>query len=100
MAAVYLLLGAGPIQATINKCMLSLFGQIIRDQNSMENKIAYRQIAIYNLNSKSWFSKVKMILMKYGLPEAFHLLQNPPRKTGMKNYGRQESESILDRLSD
>jgi hypothetical protein len=79
-AAVYLLLGAEPIQATINKRMLSLFGQIIGDQNLMENKIAYRQIAIYDLNSKSWFSKFKMVLMKYGLPEAFHLLQNPPKK--------------------
>jgi hypothetical protein len=29
--------------------------------------------------------------MKYGLPEAFHLLQNPPKKNGMENYGRQES---------
>ena len=83
-AAVYLLLGAKPIQATINKRMLSLFGQIIRDQNSMENKIAYRQIAIYDLNSKSWFSKLKMVLMKYGLPEAFHLLQNPPNKLEWK----------------
>jgi hypothetical protein len=98
-ATVYLLLGAEPIQATINKRMLSLFGQIIRDQNSVENKIAYRQIVIYDLNSKSWFSKLKMVLMKYGLPEAFHLLQNPPKKTRMENYGRQESESILDRLS-
>jgi hypothetical protein len=53
-AAVYLLLGAEPIQATINKRMLSLFGQINRDQNSMENKIAYRQIAIYDLNSKEF----------------------------------------------
>jgi hypothetical protein len=35
-AAVYLLLGA--IQVTINKRMLSLFGQIIGDQNSMGNK--------------------------------------------------------------
>jgi hypothetical protein len=96
---VYLLLGTEPIQATINKRMLSLFGQIIRDQNSVENKIAYRQIAIYDLNSKSWFSKLKMVLMKYCFPEAFHLLQNPPKNTGMENYGRQESESILDRLS-
>ena len=37
--------------------------------------------------------------MKYGLPEAFHLLQNPQEKTGMENYGGQESESIPDRLS-
>ena len=37
-AAVYLLLGTEPIQVTINKRMLSLFGQIIGDQNSMENK--------------------------------------------------------------
>ena len=64
--------------------MLSLFGQIIRDQNSMENKIAYKQIAIYDLISKSWFSKLKMVLMKYGLPEAFHLLQNPPNKLEWK----------------
>ena len=82
MAAVYLLLGAEPIQATINKCMLSLFGQIIRDQNSMENKIAYRQIAINEI----WFTR--------SVPSS----SESSKKTGMENYGGQESESILDRL--
>jgi hypothetical protein len=83
MAAVYLLLGAEPIQVTINKRMLSLFGQIIRDQNSMENKIAYRQIAIYEIR----FTR--------SVPSS----SESSKKTGMENYGRQESESILDRLS-
>jgi predicted NACHT family NTPase len=48
--------------------MLDFFGQITRDKESIENQIAYKQIAIYDLNSKSWFSKLKSILAKYNLP--------------------------------
>jgi len=58
-AAVYLLLGSETIEALVHKKMLGFFGQITRDKESIVNKIAYRQIAIYDLNSKSRFSKLK-----------------------------------------
>jgi hypothetical protein len=67
-AAVYLLLESATIEVLIHKRMLDFFGQITRDKESIENLIAYKQIAIYDLNSKSWFSKLKSILAKYNLP--------------------------------
>jgi hypothetical protein len=60
--------------------MLGFFGQITRDKESIENQIAYRQIAIYDLNSKSWFSKLKSILAKYNLPDALQRLEHPSKK--------------------
>jgi hypothetical protein len=64
--------------------MLGFFGQITRDKESIENQIAYRQIAIYDLNSKSWFSKLKSILAKYNLPDALQLLVHPMKKEHVK----------------
>ena len=78
--AVYLLVGAEPMEALIDKKVLTFFGQIIRDQNSLEYQIAMRQIAIYDLNSKSWFSRLKSTLAKYNLPSATKLMLEPPKK--------------------
>ena len=83
-AAVYLLLGAETIEALIHKKMIGFFGQITRDKDSIENQIAYRQIAIYDLNGKSWFSKLKLVLAKYNLPDALHLLEHPMKKEHFK----------------
>ena len=83
-AAVYLLLGAETIEALIHKKMIGFFGQITRDKDSLENQIAYRQIAIYDLNSKSWFSRLKVVLAKYNLPSALHLLEHPMKKEHFK----------------
>ena len=64
--------------------MLGFFGQIIRDKESLENQIAYRQIALYGLDNKSWFSKLKLVLAKYGLPDALYLLEHPMKKEHFK----------------
>jgi hypothetical protein len=52
-AAVYLLLESATIEALVHKRMLGFFVQITRDKESIENQIAYKQIAIYDINSKS-----------------------------------------------
>ena len=78
--AVYLLLGAEPIELQIHRRILTLFGQIVRDKSTLEYQIACRQTAIHDIHSSSWFSMVRRILMKYNLPNAHDLLQNPPTK--------------------
>ena len=82
--AVYLLLGLQPIELLIDKKILTLFGQITRDRNTLEFEIAQRQIAIHDLNSPSWFSLVRKTLMKYDLPSALTLLQDPIAKKNWK----------------
>ena len=48
--AVHLLLGLETVESIIDKKTLILFGQIVRDQNTLEFNIAQRQIAIYDAN--------------------------------------------------
>ena len=78
--AIYILLCIEPIELHIDKKILTLFGQFIRDKETLEYSIAERQIAIYSVNDRSWFSKLKTILFKYNLPQANTLLENSPTK--------------------
>ncbi|CAG2213888.1 unnamed protein product [Mytilus edulis] len=67
-SATYLLSGQMPIEAEIDKRTLTLFGNIIRNPNTVEFKLAQRQLAIKDRNSKSWFTYVQQLLEKYNLP--------------------------------
>jgi hypothetical protein len=82
--AVYALVGRIPLSAEIDKRKLSLFGNIARQQESIENKLAHRQLAIKPNSSKSWFVDVNEILHKYELPSAHCLLADPPTKMTWK----------------
>ena len=72
------------ISACIEKNILSLFGRVVRDQSSIENDIAVRQLAVRSISEKSWFSSVRIILNTYDLPSAYELLENPPTKEQWK----------------
>ena len=82
--AALALLGILPISACIEKNILSLFGRVVRDQSSIENDIAVRQLAVRSISEKSWFSSVRIILNTYDLPSAYELLENPPTKEQWK----------------
>ncbi|CAG2246109.1 unnamed protein product [Mytilus edulis] len=84
-SATYLLSGQMPIEAEIDKRTLTLFGNIIRNPNTVEFKLAQRQLAIKDRNSKSWFTYVQQLLEKYNLPSSSVLLQEPPGKFSWKN---------------
>ncbi|CAG2242428.1 unnamed protein product [Mytilus edulis] len=84
-SATYLLSGQMPIEAEIDKRTLTLFGNIIRNLNTVEFKLAQRQLAIKDRNSKSWFTYVQQLLEKYNLPSSSVLLQEPPGKFSWKN---------------
>ena len=79
-SAVYLLLGKIPIEGELHKKMLKTFGNIIRNENSIEREIAIRQLAIKCTKSGSWFPKIVEIAEKYDLPSLHDLLENPPSK--------------------
>lgn len=83
-AAVYLLLGAPPLEAILDSKKLILFGSICRD-GGVEKDIACRQISIKDYKTKSWFVDIKQCLLKYSLPDAMYLLQNPVAKNAWKN---------------
>ena len=82
--AALALMDALPISVCVDKNILSLFGRVVRDQSSIENELAVRQLAIRSITKKSWFSSVRVVLNAYSLPSAYELLKNPPSKEQWK----------------
>ena len=80
MVAIYLLSGAMPIEAIIQKSILTFFHSILRREDSTEKAIITRQLAVKGMNSKRWITQVHSLLYKYHLPLAFSLLNRPPKK--------------------
>ena len=66
--AVYLLLGALPLEAELHKRQLSLLYNILVSDNETVKGLAERQIAVNLDNKLSYFSKVQDILDQYQLP--------------------------------
>jgi hypothetical protein len=87
-AATYLLSGVLPLQAEIDKRILSTFGRIIRDRNSAEFNVINRQINLKGLGTNSWTAKVKTLTHKYQLPSVYTLIDNPPTKVPWKKEVR------------
>ena len=67
---VYTLLGAKPIQYVLDIRALSFFGNMIRQNDSIEHQIIRRQLAVKVSKSKSFTITIRMILRKYDLPSA------------------------------
>ncbi|CAG2248491.1 unnamed protein product [Mytilus edulis] len=80
-SASYLLLGEPPIKAEIHKRIFTTFGTIVRNYDSIEHQLAWRQLATKSNSSNSWFIMVKTLLEMYDLPSCYDLLQNPPGKS-------------------
>ncbi|MEW8090529.1 MAG: reverse transcriptase domain-containing protein [Candidatus Thiodiazotropha endolucinida] len=66
--AVYLLLGALPIEAEIHKRQFSLLYNVLTSTNETVIELADRQIAVNLDNNLSYFSRVQEILQLYQLP--------------------------------
>ncbi|VDI05594.1 Hypothetical predicted protein [Mytilus galloprovincialis] len=69
----------------IHKRILKTFGNIIRNENSIERKLAIRQLATKSLQSGSWFTKTVEIANIYDLPSPYDIIDNPPGKQLWKN---------------
>ena len=58
-SAIHLLLGAMPIQGTIDRDTLMFFGSILRHPDTTECQIIHRQLAIKTSKSSSWTIHVR-----------------------------------------
>ena len=94
--AVYILSGTVPIEATIHKRALVLFGNITRlAPESIEKQVAYRQLSIKGHKSNSWFVAIRKICFKYELMHPLELLQEPPWKGNVEKYCQQAGQRLL-----
>ena len=79
--AVYVLSGAAPIECVIHKRALTLYGNICRlSEDTVEKQLARRQLSVKGYRGSSWFVEIRKLLLKYGLPPAWELLDDPPTK--------------------
>ena len=83
-AGALLLIGQIPIEGQIHKRMLCTFRNVIANSNSVEQNIAYRQLATKSNDSKSWFIKIVQITQLYVLPSPYDLMETPPNKRKWK----------------
>lgn len=79
-AATYLVLGQLPINAEVDKRTMCAFGNIVRNKNTVEYELAFRQLAMKSTSSGSWFIHVANLLKRYGLPSPHDLLNDIPTK--------------------
>ena len=84
--AVYVLSGAVPVEAVIHKKALMLFGSVCRlDEDSVEKRIARRQLCIKSFNSNSWFITVRKLFFKYDIADCWNAVEAPPSKAQWKS---------------
>ena len=74
-SVVLALLGIPPVEVAIHKNSLNLFMNIIKNKLSVEYQIAERQLAMKDIEEKSWFNYIRSTLELYNLPSAYTLLQ-------------------------
>ena len=67
-SAVYLLLGALPIEAELHKRQLSLLYNLITCTNETIQELTKRQIAVNLDNGQSFYNRAQDILAQYKLP--------------------------------
>ena len=82
--AVYLLAGTLPIQAEVDKRILTTFVRFISNKTSTEFHIIRRQAVMKDLESSSWTKSIKELLFKYNLPSIYDILELTPEKKAWK----------------
>ena len=83
--AVYLLLGALPVEADIHKKQLSLLHSIMDSDNSRIKEVLNRQIFVNFDNKDSFFHPILKVLKLYELPDIMSLKQHLPTKIVWKD---------------
>ena len=83
--ALHLLSGIPPIAAYLHIRILTLFRNIIaaKPDNPPANfikEIIHRQLTVKDLSSQSWIIYTRKLLIRYNLPSAFSLYNDPPAK--------------------
>ncbi|MES9879579.1 MAG: reverse transcriptase family protein [Sedimenticola sp.] len=83
--AVYLLLGALPIEAELHRRQLSLLYTIVTSENETIKNITKRQLSTNFDNPNSFFYTINETLNLYQLDDIHTLLNNKPKKECWKN---------------
>ena len=83
--AIYLLVGAIPLEATLDLRFLSLFGSIVRRTGSKVNSVLRRQLIMRDEQDTSWFSYIVRLLRKYRLPPPEDIITVIPSKMSWKH---------------
>ena len=84
-SAVYLLLGALPIEATIDKNVINLTGAIARSTDSVIRELALKQLTRENLPNGSWFGHLVGLHKKYKLPHPSAIMESKPSRNQWKS---------------
>ena len=92
---IYILSGQLPIEADIDKKYLTQLMNIFRSEG-IEKELAWRQLSVKDVKSKSWFIYVSNILRKYNLPSIYDLLENPVPKQKWRGNCEIRSDEILE----
>ena len=88
--AVYVLSGLTPVECIVHKRALTLYGSIRRlDDKATEKQLAVRAVSVKAYSGSSWYVEVRKLLVRYGLPPALDILNNPPSKYRWKRLVRQ-----------
>lgn len=91
--AIYLLVGAIPLEGLLDTRRLTFFGSVARRKGSVEYDVVERQLAVKDLSSSSWTVSVRKTLDRYNLPSAHELLVTCPSKTAWKCTVKQAIQS-------
>ena len=82
--ASYVLIGAIPTQMVIERNMLSMLMNILRNQSSVEYQIIRRQLAMKDDKGHMFVSRIENILEKYNMGTIEQLMCNPKTKEEWK----------------
>ena len=81
---VYTLLGAKQMEIVLDIRALSFFGNMVRQEGTLEQQIIRRQLSVKDEKSSSFTTSIRKILQKYNLPNAYELINNMPSKERWK----------------
>ena len=81
---VYILSGALPIEAILDRQMLTLLGNVARHPGTAEYDILLRQLAVKDDSSNSLIVTMRGLLAKYDLPTAWQVFSTKPSKDNWK----------------
>jgi hypothetical protein len=90
--AIYLLVGAIPIEAELHKRKLSLLYSMLASDNSKIKEIINRQISVNYDNEDSFFCNIRDILILYDLPSITDLQAKLPLQISWEKLVRKEVE--------
>ena len=83
--AVYILTDIISIEKQIEKKTLIFFNNICNQhEESIEKRLARRQLSTKKQNSNSWFMNLKILLLKYNQDDPLDLLDNQKKKEEWK----------------